>query len=123
MMLSSGHNGKAGFYRSARRRSSSDDAGRRARRSRQSLGAEGFVVTDADGVVRYLDPLAEALLHGRADKLVGQPFGYRTLDGGDCEIDRPDGTLLRAEMQAVGTDWEGEAAYLISLHGLDGRKG
>jgi len=26
-------------------------------------------------------------------------------------------------MQAVGTDWEGEAAYLISLHGLDGLKG
>ncbi|GEM_PF-4014845 len=82
MMLSSGHNGKAGFYRSARHRASSDDAGRRPRRSRQSLGGEGFVVTDADGPVRYPDPLAEALLHGRADKLVGQPFGYRTLDRG-----------------------------------------
>jgi len=122
MMLSSGRNGDADSYRAAHRRALPGETGRRPRRSRRP-GAEAFVVTDTEGVVRYLDPLAEALLHDRADTLVGRPFGYRILDGERCEIDRPDGTQLRAEMQAVGTDWDGEAAYLISLHGLDDRKG
>lgn len=87
------------------------------------MGAECFVVTDPDGLVRYLDPLAEAMFQRRADALVGQALAYSLLDGGrsEFEILRPDGSCFRAEMQAVGTEWEGEAAYLISLHGLDGR--
>lgn len=125
MMLSAGRNGNTSSYRGgAKRRTAGERSTRRPRHARRRMGAEGFVVTDPEGRVRYLDPLAEAMLHRRGDSLVGQAFAYSLLDGGrsEFEILRPDGTRFRAEMQVVGTEWEGEAAYLISLHGLDGRE-
>lgn len=126
MMLSAGRNGNLSAYRGVARHrvAAEDNLARRPRRSRRQQEAECFVVTDPDGLVRYLDPLAEAMFHRRGDTLVGQAFAYRVLDGvrSEIEITRPDGTSFRAEMQVVGTEWEGEAAYLISLHGLDGRK-
>lgn len=124
MMVTAGRNGNASSYRGGAKRRTAESSARRPRHARRRMGAEGFVVTDPEGKVRYLDPLAEAMFHRRGDSLVGQAFAYSLLDGGrsEFEILRPDGTRFRAEMQAVGTEWEGEAAYLISLHGLDGRK-
>ncbi len=126
MMLSVGRNGNLTSKPGAmRHRGMAETHARRPRRTRHRMEAECFVVTDPDGVVRYADPLAAAMFHRRGDTLVGQEFAYRALDGArpEIEVTRPDGSCFRAEMQAVDTEWEGQAAYLISLHGLDGRKG
>jgi len=87
----------------------------------REVEGDGFVVTDREGVVRYIDPLAEAMFHRRAEDFLGKPFGYCVVDGDHSEIEiiRPDGTRSRAEMRVVVTDWSGSEGFLISLHRID----
>jgi PAS domain-containing protein len=86
--------------------------------------ADGIIVVDAEGCVRFVNPAAEQLLNRPAAGLVGQLFGYPVLSGERAEIDvlRPDGEGQIAEMRVVATEWGGGPAYLISLRDITERR-
>lgn len=86
--------------------------------------ADGIIIVDKSGIVRFINHAAEAMLDRQADTLLGKAFGFPIVGrtGTEIEIIRRDGEPTIAEMRAVDTDWEGEAADLISLHAITERK-
>ena len=85
--------------------------------------ADGVVVVDASGTIRYVNPAAEAILDRKAETLPGQPFGVPVFPGETTEIDLPQGGEVRtAELRVVETEWEGEPASLVSLRDVTGHK-
>jgi PAS domain-containing protein len=86
--------------------------------------ADGIVIVDQGGVVRFVNPAAEALFGRKANELVGEVLGFPVAAGETTELDiirKGDGTAV-AEMRVVETRWEGENAYLASLHDVTERK-
>ncbi|WP_129673033.1 PAS domain S-box protein [Candidatus Chloroploca sp. Khr17] len=85
-----------------------------------AANADGIIVVDSDGRVRFLNPAAAAILGRRVDDLIGQIFGFPVLRGERAEIDllHPDGASQVAEMRVVDTEWDGTPAQLISLRDI-----
>jgi PAS domain-containing protein len=86
--------------------------------------ADGIVIVDQDGVVRFVNPAAEALFGRKANELEGEVLGFPVVAGETTELDivrKGDGTAV-AEMRVVETKWEGENAFLASLHDVTERK-
>ena len=85
-----------------------------------AANADGILVVDGDGVVRFLNPAAASILGRRVEALVGQDFGYPVLRTERAEIDlhHPDGTHQIAEMRVVDTEWESGPAQLVSLRDI-----
>jgi PAS domain S-box-containing protein len=99
--------------------------------------ADGMVVVSADGVIRYVNPAAEMLLGRRAGELIGALFGRPLAAGETTEIELPSlhrdhppagdasppySTFRIAEMRVVEIDWEGQPAFLATLHDITERK-
>lgn len=82
--------------------------------------ADGIIVVDADGLVRFLNPAAQQLLDRPAEQLLGQIFGFPAIAAERADIDlfRPDGSHTIAEMRVVDTEWDGTPAHLISLRDI-----
>lgn len=79
--------------------------------------ADAMIVVDQDGIVRYVNPAAEALLGRRAEALLGEFFDFPVMAGETKEVDiaHREGETLVAEMRVAETNWEGENAYLATL--------
>jgi PAS domain S-box-containing protein len=79
--------------------------------------ADGILVLTRAGIIRYLNPAAEALFGHEGAKLIGQPFGFPVRLGvrTELEVVRSDGRILNVEMRVAHTEWEGQPAYLASL--------
>jgi signal transduction histidine kinase/CheY-like chemotaxis protein len=90
--------------------------------------ADGVVVVSADGVIRYVNPATEALLGRQASELIGSLFGRPLTAGETIEIDlcpsprRGGFASASAEMRVVEIDWEGQPAFLATLHDVTERK-
>jgi signal transduction histidine kinase len=90
--------------------------------------ADGVVVVSADGVIRYVNPAAEALLGRPAGELLGALFGRPLTAGETAEIDlcpgpgRSSSLSPIAEMRVVEIDWEGQPAFLATLRDITERK-
>jgi PAS domain S-box-containing protein len=86
--------------------------------------ADGVLIIDALGVVRFANPAATQLLRRPVDELVGQPFGYPIVLGEATEIDvlRAGAQPGSAEMRVMETVWEGELAFVASLRDITERK-
>lgn len=88
--------------------------------------ADGILVVDGDGVIRFANPAAEGLFGRKASDLVGTELGFPVLAGDAAEIEvvRPGGGTITAELRIVDADWprEGEASRLISLRDITDRK-
>lgn len=85
--------------------------------------ADGVLVVDEDGTVRYMNPAAEMLLERSFGELVGSAFAHPLRDGGASEIEIPgkDGTDKAAEMRIARTRWDGRPAYVVSLRDVSAR--
>ena len=85
--------------------------------------ADGIIVADKEGVVRFVNPAAEALLGRQAEDLVGELFGFPVVAGETEEVDivRRSGERVVAEMRVVEMEWEGESACLASLRDITER--
>lgn len=75
-----------------------------------NLDSVAKLIVDADAVVLYANPAAEALLGSPAKQLAGKPFAY------------PRGSAAQpanaaAEMSVAAIEWNGEPARLVSLIG------
>ncbi len=79
--------------------------------------ADGILIIDAHGLVRFANPAAAALLLCPSDELLGQPFGYPIVLDEATEIDvlRSGAQPGSAEMRVMETIWEGELAFVASL--------
>ena len=86
--------------------------------------ADGIIIVDRDGIVRFVNRAAEALLCRSADDLVGEIFGFPLVANDTTELDIvcPREKKRVAEMRVVESEWEGEFVYLASLRDITDRK-
>ena len=86
--------------------------------------ADGIIIVDSNGRLRFMNLAAESLFGRSAAELIGAQFGFPIVDGETTEIDvvRRGGETVTAEMRVVETEWEGETAHLASLRDITDRK-
>jgi signal transduction histidine kinase len=86
--------------------------------------ADGIVIVGLDGIIRFTNPAAERLFGRSAAELRATDFGFPAVAGESAEIDvvRPTGEIVSVELRVVETDWEGNAARLVSLRDVTDRK-
>jgi HD-GYP domain-containing protein (c-di-GMP phosphodiesterase class II) len=86
--------------------------------------ADGIVILDKKGQVRFVNPSAEQLFDQKSDELIGKEFGYPMVSGKTSEIQivRQGNGTATAEMRLVDMDWEGKEAYLATLRDITERK-
>ncbi len=84
---------------------------------------DGIIVTDREGIVRFMNPSTVSLFGRKAEEFKGKLFGFPIVAGEMTEIDiiRSRGDLGTGEMRAVETEWEGQSAYLISIRDVTER--
>jgi signal transduction histidine kinase len=82
--------------------------------------ADAIVITNHQGIVRYVNPAAESLFGRKSEDLLRVQFGFPIVSSGTTEIDiiRKAGEIAIAEMRAVETTWYGEIARLITIHDI-----
>ena len=87
--------------------------------------ADGIVIVDHSGVIRFANPAAARLFTRSPETLVGTALGVPLVAGETTEMEivrRGGGEVVYAELRAVDTDWEGEKAELVSLRDITDRK-
>lgn len=87
--------------------------------------ADGIVIVDQHGMIRFANPAAARLFTRSPETLVGTPLGIPLVAGETAEMEivrRGGGELVYAELRAVETDWNGERAQLVSLRDITDRK-
>ncbi|RMD76516.1 MAG: PAS domain-containing protein [Chloroflexi bacterium] len=82
-----------------------------------SHDADGVIIVDQSGAVRFLNRAAERLLNRHGAELHGQLFGLPLVVGERAEVEvlRPNGDFAVAEMRVLSIVWEGQDALLITL--------
>ena len=94
--------------------------------------ADGIVVVDRNGVIRFLNPAAERMFGRRAEEVVGADFGYPVQAGETTEFNiaahlhfcqdqgRRQATVV--EMRVAVSEWEGESVLLATLRDITARR-
>ncbi len=82
--------------------------------------ADGIVIVDKGGNVRFANPAAEELFGRKAGQLLGAPFGLPLVSGESTDIDLPrrGGKPAVAEIRLSEIEWEGKVACLVMLRDL-----
>jgi signal transduction histidine kinase len=88
-----------------------------------SAVADGIVVVDTAGVVRYGNPAAQELFGRSPEELVGVELGFPVAPGETSDIDLllPDGGTHVVEMRVTETTWEAEPVYVAALRDVGAR--
>ena len=86
--------------------------------------ADGLLLVDTSGTIRFANPAAAALFGRRARDLVGTEFGFPIVAGETTEIElvRPGGTLITVELRVADIPWEGRTTRLVSLRDVTERR-
>ena len=86
--------------------------------------ADGIVIVDRQGVVRFLNPAAETILGRKIEEVLGETFGFPVVAEQTTEINiiRHSGSIAWVEMSMVEIVWEGEPASLAVLRDFTERK-
>jgi signal transduction histidine kinase len=114
-------------HRARQEREQSEEARRSLETSFRTLilrSVDAMIVTDRQGVIRFLNPSAERLFGREAAELIGAPFGASGLGDETTEIEivRRDRSDAAAEMVSTDIEWEGKPAKLLSLRDVTERK-
>lgn len=85
--------------------------------------ADGILIVDRNGIVRFVNPEVESLFGSKAEEFVGELFGFPIVSGESLEIDiiRRGREIGTGEMRVVETSWGDESAYLISIRDITER--
>ena len=88
------------------------------------LNADGLMVLDREGVIRFLNPAAAEMLGREQGELLGEQFGYPLTPGVSSEIELLSGSGVGnvAELRARETEWDGQSALLTSFRDITERK-
>ncbi|QWR78465.1 hybrid sensor histidine kinase/response regulator [Candidatus Magnetomonas plexicatena] len=86
--------------------------------------ADGILIIDMDGRVRFVNPAAEKLFGKKSDELVGEYFGFPVVSSNKTEIEilHKNGRSASIEMKVVEMEWEDEIVLLASLRDITQRK-
>jgi signal transduction histidine kinase len=87
--------------------------------------ADGIVIVDRAGMIRFANPAAARLFNRRPDTLVGTPLGSPLVAGETTEMEivrRGGGEVVYAELRVVDVEWESETVELVSLRDITDRK-
>jgi len=84
---------------------------------------DGIIIVNRKGIVFFVNPVAESLLHRRSDELIGEMFGFPvTSERTNLDIIHKGGGSSTVEMHVVEMEWKGEIVYLASLRDITERK-
>lgn len=85
--------------------------------------ADGMLVIDQHGMIRFANPAAAALFGRESDRLLNLPFGFPLVIGETTELDIPltNAPNCVVEMRVVATQWENQPAYLATLRDVTER--
>ena len=85
--------------------------------------SDAMIVADGEGVVRLVNPAAEALFGRESRTLVGSIFGFPLAGDETAEVDviTRNGDTRMVEMRVVETAWDGKPAYLASIRDITER--
>jgi PAS domain S-box-containing protein len=85
---------------------------------------DGIIITNQQGIVRYVNPAAESLFGRKSEDFNREQFGFPITSNGVTEVNitRQAGETVTAEMRVSETTYYGEIAHLISLHNITERK-
>jgi len=86
--------------------------------------ADGLVIVDREGVMRFANPAAEAFFGRGAEELLGESFGFPVIEGETAEVDIicKHGRTAAVQIRPVRTEWEGEQVCLISMSDITNRR-
>jgi signal transduction histidine kinase len=86
--------------------------------------ADGIVVVNDEGIIRFANPAAERLFGRSSEELVDTYLGFPAVDGESTEIDvvRRNSDTVAVELRVVQLEWEGEPAHLASLRDITDRR-
>jgi signal transduction histidine kinase len=86
--------------------------------------ADGVLVVDDAGRIRFANPAAGRMFGREVEELVGTEFGFPMVSATTPEIElvRPGGTLVTVELRIADTSWGGEHVSLVSLRDITERK-
>jgi PAS domain S-box-containing protein len=86
--------------------------------------ADGIVIVDDAGYIRFVNPAAERLFNRTQEELTGSLLGYPVVSGEAAEIEifHNDGHRIVAEMRVAETHWQGDACLLASIRDITDRK-
>ena len=86
--------------------------------------ADGVVMLDRKGTIRFANPAAEHLFGRSMEELAGSDLGFPSMlgDAGEIEVVRPGGATVTAELRVVETMWDGEEVRLVSIRDVTDRK-
>ena len=86
--------------------------------------ADGVLVVDDRGSIRFANPAASTLFGRDMDDLVGTEFGFPLVAGATTEIEifRPGGKLVTAELRVGQSTWDGGPVSVVSLRDITERK-
>ncbi len=84
---------------------------------------QGIMVVDRDGIVRIANPAMESYFR-RHGSLVGEHFGIPAPSGAILEINivLENDDLGTAELHVTDIEWQGDAAYLVTLYDITTHK-
>jgi signal transduction histidine kinase/CheY-like chemotaxis protein len=84
---------------------------------------DGLLVVDEERIIRFCNPAAASLLNRKPADLQGQPFDHPIKIGQNLEIGivRENGKSGTGELRAVGIEWQGQQAHLISIRDVSER--
>ena len=86
--------------------------------------ADGVVIVDSAGVIRFANPAAEVLFGRSRDQLVGTQLGFPVVvsDSTEVEVRRASGETITTELRVVDVEWGSAPALLVSLRDITDRK-
>ncbi|MDZ7640904.1 MAG: diguanylate cyclase [Desulfurivibrio sp.] len=89
-----------------------------------SLNADGIMVMDKHGVIKFINPAAAAMLGRTENDLLGQQFGYplTTKKNTEIELLSKNNTLVGVELRTQETEWNNQPALLTSFRNITDRK-
>ena len=87
--------------------------------------ADGILIVDQHGLIRFANPAAGRLFTRAPEALVGTSLGTPVVGGETTEMEivrRGAGEIVYAELRVVDIEWEDEAVELVSLRDVTDRK-
>ncbi|MFQ5610949.1 MAG: response regulator [Anaerolineae bacterium] len=86
--------------------------------------ADGIVILDGDGSIRFINSAAEELFGLKAQELTGELLGFPLTSDNPAEMNlvSRQGQKIIAEMRVTEIEWEGQTSYLISLRDITERR-